>query len=423
MSASSKVLIIDNGAHTLKISTSQPSLDSPHIIIPNQVGKTSKNENRNIVIGDELREYYKFKDLKTKNPMERGFITDWSLEKEIWDYVFKRDDLKIKPSETSLLLIESPFAMEDIRKSLYQVVFESYKFKSLCLASSTTLGLINYRQENPKIQSSPCHLMVDCGYSSTLIAPHFQNSRLNYAIKRFDVGGKLLTNYLKEIVSLRHWDVMNETRLMNTIKERVCFLSLDFLKDLESSRNPSSSPCKIDYMFPDFKGNNNTGYIKTNEENKDQLQQNENKDTEMKDDNAQQQQQQEKVLTLTNERFSVPELIFNPSDVGINQAGLAESIVQSVNSTNPNLHIPLYSNIILLGGSTLFPNFKERLLLDLRKLVPESYNINIYQPEDPILCPIYGGIKFSQQADFHKYSVSKAEYDEYGYILCNRRFY
>lgn len=30
---------------------------------------------------------------------------------------------------------------------------------------------------------------------------------------------------------------------------------------------------------------------------------------------------------MTNERFTIPEVIFSPSDIGINQAGIAESII------------------------------------------------------------------------------------------------
>ena len=30
---------------------------------------------------------------------------------------------------------------------------------------------------------------------------------------------------------------------------------------------------------------------------------------------------------MTNDRFAVPEILFSPSDIGINQAGLAEAIV------------------------------------------------------------------------------------------------
>jgi hypothetical protein len=48
------------------------------------------------------------------------------------------------------------------------------------------------------------------------------------------------------------------------------------------------------------------------------------------------------VLVLGNERFSVPELIFSPSDVGLNQMGVGETIVTVVEELCPEV-IPTFS--------------------------------------------------------------------------------
>ena len=53
---------------------------------------------------------------------------------------------------------------------------------------------------------------------------------------RIDVGGKLLTNHLKELVSFRQWNMMDETYVVNDIKEACCYVSLDFARDLELCR-------------------------------------------------------------------------------------------------------------------------------------------------------------------------------------------
>ncbi|KAI4380637.1 hypothetical protein MLD38_006805 [Melastoma candidum] len=47
-------------------------------------------------------------------------------------------------------------------------------------------------------------------------------------------------------------------------------------------------------------------------------------------------------FNLTNERFLVPEMIFQPADMGMNQAGIAECIVRSINACHPDLHPLLY---------------------------------------------------------------------------------
>lgn len=50
---------------------------------------------------------------------------------------------------------------------------------------------------------------------------------------RIDVGGKVITNYLKEVVSHRYWNMMEATYLMNIIKERVCYVPTNFEADMK----------------------------------------------------------------------------------------------------------------------------------------------------------------------------------------------
>lgn len=77
---------------------------------------------------------------------------------------------------------------------------------------------------------------MDCGFSFTHAAPVFQNFTLNYGVKRIDLGGKALTNYLKELVSYRALNVMDETFIMDDVKEKLCFVSLNVPRDLQIAR-------------------------------------------------------------------------------------------------------------------------------------------------------------------------------------------
>lgn len=51
-----------------------------------------------------------------------------------------------------------------------------------------------------------------------------------------DIGGKLLTNQLKELASFRQWNMMDETHIVNDIKEKCCYVSTDFKQDMEASQ-------------------------------------------------------------------------------------------------------------------------------------------------------------------------------------------
>ncbi len=149
----------------------------------------------------------------------------------------------------------------------------------------------------------------------------------------------------------------------------------------------------------------------------------------------------------------VPEALFHPSDVGLNQAGVAQTIVQAVEATHPHLHALLYANILLTGqkipavdfllvvnneciqhcmiqripkphvhhhlharegGTVNCPGFKDRLYAELRPLVPDDYSLGIHQPQDPILCAWQGASALAATAGFSSMATSKAEYEERG---------
>ncbi len=45
-----------------------------------------------------------------------------------------------------------------------------------------------------------------------------------------------------------------------------------------------------------------------------------------------------KIIRMNNECFTIPELLFNPSDIGINEMGISEAIVDSVQSCYKGLN-------------------------------------------------------------------------------------
>jgi actin-related protein 6 len=95
---------------------------------------------------------------------------------------------------------------------------------------------------------------------------------------------------------------------------------------------------------------------------------------------------------LNNERISVPEVLFHPSDIGLNQAGISESVVQSVESLeSPIEKSVMYDTILLVGGNSLFKNClsflflkidKQRMEDEIRSLVPDKYNVTVHSVQE-----------------------------------------
>jgi len=403
----SNVLILDNGSSEIKIGYGGSSQSLR--ILGNFVAKPKGGEKKNY-IGDLSDAKEKLASIAFRRPFDRGYLINWDLEKDIWDYAFSVLSPKVYPNETELLITEPPFNPVSIRKIQNEVIFEDYGFSSYHATQTSTLSMYNQQIHEENTERSICTLVVDSGYSFSHIIPYFDQNQINYGVKRVNIGGKALTNYLKEIVSYRHWNVMEETYLMNNIKERLCYISLSYLRDLEiCKKQGTQNSIKREYVLPDYV-NHFTGYIK------DGI-------SKMEVEGESKPRANEQILRMNSERIAVPELLFQPSDIGINQAGLAEAIVQSVQSCHSDLHHSLYGNIILTGGNTLFPNFKERLFQDLRKLVPDKFEVQITLPVDPITYGWHGGEKLVKQSFWKKLMVSKAEYEEYGHSICFQRFF
>ena len=95
---------------------------------------------------------------------------------------------------------------------------------------------------------------------------------------------------------------------------------------------------------------------------------------------------------MTNERFTVPEVLFSPSDIGINQAGIPEAIIQTVDKCPSVMTEQLLQNIVLVGGNCNIRGFKARIEQDLESLKPIDAPVSVTQAEQPDLA-VWKGLK------------------------------
>ncbi|PIN09989.1 Actin-related protein - Arp6p [Handroanthus impetiginosus] len=432
----SNVVVVDNGGGLIKAGMGGER--DPVCVVPNCTARPPSS--KKWLLADQLLS--PAEDLTSatlRRPFDRGHLINPDLQSSLWSHLFTTL-LKIHPPNTSLLLTEPLFTLPSIQRSIDEIIFEDFNFKALYVADSPSLVHLYESSRRPYglVSKAQCSLVVDCGFSFTHAAPVFQNFTLNYGVKRMDLGGKALTNYLKELVSYRSVNVMDESFIMDDVKERLCFVSLDVQRDLQIARRPGKDNIfRCTYVLPD--GITYTkGFVKDPSEADRHLSLDDGAPSspagakncmEQQDVNDKPQDRRnidltKNEFTLTNERFLVPEMIFRPADLGMNQAGLAECIVRAINSCHPHLHPVLYESIILTGGSTLFPRFAQRLERELRPLVPDEYQVKITTQEDsPILGVWRGGSLLASSPDFEAMCVTKADYEELGSARCRRRFF
>ena len=112
----------------------------------------------------------------------------------------------------------------------------------------------------------------------------------------------------------------------------------------------------------------------------------------------------------------VPEVLFNPGDIGIDQGGIHEAAAEAMRACAAPLRPLMCANVLLTGGNSLIPNALERLERSLRSLVPPDYELSVSRPDNPALSAWRGGSHFAASSDstFNTVAVSRQEYEESG---------
>ncbi|KAJ1871026.1 Actin- protein 6 [Coemansia sp. RSA 990] len=350
---------------------------------------------KRMYIGDLIDATTDLSGLYYRSPFERGYLVHWDVELAVWDRVISGDVLACTPSETNLVLTEPVNNLHQIQRSLDEIVFEEYQFASLVRAPASRFSMLTASDliYNGKLLPQ-CVLVVDVGHAFTHIVPYCNQRQIIQGIRRVDVGGRLLTNYLKETVSFRYWDMMDETFIMNIVKEKCCFVSQDFKRDIEATRGcigrrKGNSSLGLEYVLPDFTTNNKHGFVLDDQSDISDSQ----------------------LLPLCNERFAIPEALFYPMDVGIEQAGIHQAVEQAINACPLEMHRLLFANIIVTGGSANMPGLSERLQSEIQKLT--AYKARVFTSSDPMFQAWQGACKAAAEG-VGDWRLTKGQYEEMG---------
>ncbi|XP_076057802.1 actin-related protein 6 isoform X2 [Oratosquilla oratoria] len=353
------VFILDNGGYTIKAGFSN---QNECRIMPNAVMK-AKSERRRPFVGDQVEDCRDASGLFYILPFQKGYLVNWDVQKTVWDYLFGKECLNVNHSNSTTVITEPIFNFSSIQEAISEIFFEEYEVDALLRINGSDLSVHKYHRDHPR---ELCCLLVDSGFSSTHIVPYIQGKKEKKAIVRVDIGGKILTNHLKEIISYRQLNVMDETYVINQVKEDACFVSQGFFADMKIVRNRGKDNTILrDYVLPDFT-TIKRGYLKSHEESTGKA------------------VNGEQLIRLNNERFTVPELLFNPSDVGIQEMGITEAIVYAI----------------------------EKCPTETR---PHLYNPTTYSWQ--------GGAVISRSAHFPEMLVTRREWEENGFSICQSRFH
>ncbi|XP_033755422.1 actin-3-like [Pecten maximus] len=369
METESVTLVVDNGTYSCKSGFANEN--TPRAFTPSVVGRPrddlKEGWTKEYIVGDEIRDVREM--LTVRYPIEFGVINNWNEMEKLWQYIFY-EQLRATPAEHAVLLTRPPHNPKCVTEKMTEVMFETFETQALYIAVTGVLSLFSAGK------GTTTGLVLDSGETSTHAMRIHEGYCVSARCDRVDYAGRDLTSYLKRQLTEKGYSSTEGMGydVIRDMKKKLCRVSENF--ELSASEHEQN------YELPDGT-----------------------------------------TISIGNERFQCPEILFTPKLTGIEFPGIHELVNITIQKADPSLHKDMYNNIVLAGATTMFPGIAERLTKELQNCLSVPEKVNVIADKNRDCSTWIGGALVGKLSTFHKLCVKKEQYDEIGPALCTQKYF
>lgn len=309
--------------------------------------------------------------LTLKYPIEHGIITNWDDMQKLWHSTFY-NELRVAPEEHPVLLAAPPNNPRQNAERMVQIMFEVFNVPAVYVELGPVLELYS--------SGRTTGLVVSVGDDAIHVVPIYEGYALPHAMVSGSFGGRHLTDFAMRILTERGYSFTTtmERDIVRDVKEKLCYVALDFEEEMLRAGVDTST--EKSYELPDGQ-----------------------------------------TITVGNERFRVPEALFAPSTFGCEELAVQDMVFRAISACDVDIRKDLYANVVIAGGSSLFPGFAERLQRELQALSPSTMCVKVLAPPERKYSAWIGGSILASLSTFQSMWITREEYEESGPSIVHRK--
>lgn len=260
-------------------------------------------------------------------------------------------------------MTEPSLKPRETREKTAEVTFETFSVPAFYLSNYVVVALYTC--------ASVTGLVVDSGNGITCTVPIFEGYSLPHAITKLYVAERDITEHLTRLLlaSGCNYPCILNKALVDDIKETLCYVALE----PENKLHKKPEEVLRKYKLPD--GN---------------------------------------VIHLGDQLYQVPEILFAPDWLGVHNSGLSKMVSSSIMKCDTNIQKNLFEEIVLSGGTTLFPGLEKRFMKELEQLAFRGTPIKITASPDGCFSEWISASIVTSLSSFRQMWVTSEDFMEFG---------